>query len=32
MSHLLIWIVTTMALVRGNEARLTFWKEKVIGI
>jgi hypothetical protein len=29
-SHLLMWMVTTMASVWRNEARFTFWDEKVM--
>jgi hypothetical protein len=31
-SHLSMWTVTTIASVWGNEARFTYWSEKVIDI
>jgi hypothetical protein len=32
MSHLLMWTMTSMMSVCGNEVRLTSWDENVIGI
>jgi hypothetical protein len=32
MSHLSMWTVVTMASMCGNEVRLMYWEEEVIGI